>query len=64
MEHRQKLRSQTVERTQLEDPTQEWTETDAPSLQYAGMRAAESRASGVSRQHQGLKVLSINLQTK
>lgn len=49
MEQRWKLRSQTVERRQLEDPTQERTETNALSLQYAAMRAAESNASGVSR---------------
>lgn len=49
MEQRWKLRSQTVERRQLEDPTQERTETNALSLQYAAMRAAESNAFGVSR---------------
>lgn len=49
MEQSWKLRSQTVERRQLEDPAQERTETNALSLQYAGVRADESSASGVSR---------------
>lgn len=44
VEQRQEIRSQATERTQLQDPIEEWTETNALSLKNALVGAANSNA--------------------